>query len=1413
MTTSYVEDRRTDGCGCNHANGAAVLTRSLSLLDPPPFLSRAVDACMDSLRQLTSTVANADNPANLSRALVRRETGVDVDANPYHGLARSKIEAVVHAAYHARAMPEVLLAKWAKEGSTAMTVLPQIVPQATTAANARTLARSSIYYVQLGVDWLTTTYRPNPHADNVLDDRDSTAPAQERQFAARVAELVSGHYLSEDITAAVDAELAVAASGGTFSVQPSTRFYALSLMLVDAVFARFLGMTFPEIGSPTEELGYLLWNMGEARFREFLRSADGHRREPAYAVGGQPISIERWSLHTAPKANEWVQARRNAIRFAHYIRAYKPIFRTALTLIKPGIEDVRTPSNAASFSFEDDPLGIRASRATSRAMSVMAAGGGRGRFRHEPLGGTAGDNVEARWNVPAGTAAGTTLDVVVHLHGYGANKGDEHGDFIASKAHMAGVDLADASGTVRVRASRPTLALVPRGRFVSGNVWRFDRLATIVSFDAFVTAALDWLGSSVLGLSAHALRPGRLTLMAHSGGGAGLSTLLGNGLDPDEVVCFDSIYGGDAPIVAWMRRRLRSSAASSSGLRAFYTGCGSDSWSWRNGAWNLTTTEVLTRRLKYAIDAALSGNPQASALASRYRVERTAVAHAGIPRAYTAALLDDVAATLPRVSAVPGPEVQPPCVSNADWATRPPQHPGGDAPPPSAAAHARSYDDDDDRSYAMSEPQSVPVDALFEVLTPPPSPDRSVRVTLRSRYIEEHGGALAATVGGQALEGLSHRPNGPELVGFLRRVPARGDEVVLEEGSIERRTGIRYLCDGDASHAATARSFSLTPEQQRALTDLAAFTPAATQATVPNALGVLRAIGAFYGIPWCLGYVTLEHEGGVRAFHHHDGVMQTTSGARSAAIHALPRELKLALLELPQSDSIADRDLEARLQTEFARPRLAVQIACGMTELKTNLDLFNGYIALAWIAYNAGAGWAYHLATRGRSKSRPGGITPAAWEDACRFGATLAHQAPSAMRIDNGVWQCDRNIPAWFKAFFVKDRPTDLTVVAYQYLRSISARIRANHPTTPCDATTHGHREEGTGELRLETTRDGVLDKLYAPATKLARDYRPAASDFPRLTDDGRPLKVSGGTLVAMAQVARGTSFDDDGDGMQAREQARAYEADDDEATGYALDAACVIRGARITCGGCTATERRVRRATGRLVNVPAEHVVRGTRNAQLSEEASAALVRMRQAAIADGVVGPNDPWLKLVSGYRDYASQATNWKEKLRTVFASFGCSNWAAIAPVVDATSRALAPDPAPQAPGAWSSRFATELARAGVTPADCDPDRMRAAAAAEHRQIARNRPIDPVSLAIDIGRQTVAPPGVSPHHTGYAADLMLGSVHGADATTSAARNVTWQRSQPYFAWLVCNAEHFGFYPYNREPWHWEYNPPASA
>ena len=70
----------------------------------------------------------------------------------------------------------------------------------------------------------------------------------------------------------------------------------------------------------------------------------------------------------------------------------------------------------------------------------------------------------------------------------------------------------------------------------------------------------------------------------------------------------------------------------------------------------------------------------------------------------------------------------------------------------------------------------------------------------------------------------------------------------------------------------------------------------------------------------------------------------------------------------------------------------------------------------------------------------------------------------------------------------------------------------------------------------------------------------------------------------------------------------------------------------------------------------------------------------------------------------------------------------------------------------------------------------------------------------------RKWVAPPGGSAHQSGRAFDLHLSS--SVKNSSENALNGSLRRTKAY-QWLEKNALRFSFYPYSREPWHWEYNP----
>ncbi|MFO1310623.1 MAG: N-acetylmuramoyl-L-alanine amidase [Burkholderiales bacterium] len=322
----------------------SALESALDAGDGPPSAMRklAVDECWSRCQQFAKSISQAGNPATKSAADILRETGVKVDANPYLGITRDEVEAVVRAANTSRQPPEVLLALWVKEGSSRSVTSPLAILEAKTEAHARTLFRCKVYYEDMGIDHFIVTTRPVAGGDNVYDKSDGAADGHQKHFRARVAELVKDHWLGSDVAAAIDGELTVSTKSGAFAVVPTVRFYALSLLLADALFTRFMNTATAELGAAVPEaLNYMHWNMGTESFKKFLASADKHRKEPVYTGGGASIGIEAWALHRKPKPTEYEQPRINAIRFMHYLDSYRPVFAGSMSSIHPGLLDLR----------------------------------------------------------------------------------------------------------------------------------------------------------------------------------------------------------------------------------------------------------------------------------------------------------------------------------------------------------------------------------------------------------------------------------------------------------------------------------------------------------------------------------------------------------------------------------------------------------------------------------------------------------------------------------------------------------------------------------------------------------------------------------------------------------------------------------------------------------------------------------------------------------------------------------------------------------------------------------------------------------------------------------------------------------------------------------------------------------------
>lgn len=241
-------------------------------------------------------------------------------------------------------------------------------------------------------------------------------------------------------------------------------------------------------------------------------------------------------------------------------------------------------------------------------------------------------DVVLRWN--AMPAAPERVDVVVHLHGFSGRRAAMRID--RDKLPASGLDFADPDDPRNAGRSRPTLAILPRGNFYGGRSgigYDFPALLARGALQELIRQSLA-LFARACGLSSVAA--GRLIFTAHSGGGAALMRLLTDH-DPDEVHCFDALYGNPAALIRWAEFKLRGPAAHEGALRVLY----------RAGEGTALHSQAVARAL-----APLTATDRG--LARRWRADAVPRAHGDIPRHYGWRLLTDASADIaltPRRSA------------------------------------------------------------------------------------------------------------------------------------------------------------------------------------------------------------------------------------------------------------------------------------------------------------------------------------------------------------------------------------------------------------------------------------------------------------------------------------------------------------------------------------------------------------------------------------------------------------------------------------------------------------------------------------------------------------------------------------------------------------------------------------------
>jgi len=165
--------------------------------------------------------------------------------------------------------------------------------------------------------------------------------------------------------------------------------------------------------------------------------------------------------------------------------------------------------------------------------------------------------------------------------------------------------------------------------------------------------------------------------------------------------------------------------------------------------------------------------------------------------------------------------------------------------------------------------------------------------------------------------------------------------------------------------------------------------------------------------------------------NHRDGVLQVIPATRAGVIRRLPRALKLDALAAPADDPRADDMLDADFNLAFQRRNLYAQVLCGGLYIREQLALFGGYVALAGLAYNAGAG-----AARSIVDQRHGGDAHyAALQYHRRVGPGPEHATVGAPET-----RTDLATGVRYSYFPVRANDTGVDIFQYLYLRQVPGR-------------------------------------------------------------------------------------------------------------------------------------------------------------------------------------------------------------------------------------------------------------------------------------------------------------------------------------------------------------------------------------
>ena len=265
---------------------------------------------------------------------VSAQSGATLSDNPFIGVSQDDVEIAYRAWADGRLQKEpwLVLALQKTEGFGGQAAGPvheggRIGLPASNSADAVSIFRSQLFYVESGLDHFIDHSYSAETQDNVASFRPGAGAAHDRRFDEGVRQLVRSGYLGHNIKPEINAQLqATRMANGRFrvTIKDRAKYYALVFQLSEAFFrSKESGVrsAIGEPGTPDPRLVYVNWNV--RNFNEFVQSAEQHRMEIEYRqANGSAPSISEWAFETRIKGNEYGGPRSNAVRFGYFSSAY-----------------------------------------------------------------------------------------------------------------------------------------------------------------------------------------------------------------------------------------------------------------------------------------------------------------------------------------------------------------------------------------------------------------------------------------------------------------------------------------------------------------------------------------------------------------------------------------------------------------------------------------------------------------------------------------------------------------------------------------------------------------------------------------------------------------------------------------------------------------------------------------------------------------------------------------------------------------------------------------------------------------------------------------------------------------------------------------------------------------------------------